>query len=391
MEENVDLKESARLARRIHLIKIACIALLGFALLFTFYWLGWGRFYDSTNDAYVTGNLIPLMSQTSGTVIAINTDNTDLVEEGQPIVELEQSDAKVALEQATARLAQTVREVRQYYEDVPKGKAEVALRKANLELAERNLQRRLGLVGAMAISREELQDNQNAVAVAKAQYDLAKHQLITAIALVQHSHLYTHPLVEETKANFKNAYLAYVRTHIYAPARGYTAKRNIQVGQQITPSTNLLSIVPLDEIWADANFKETQLERIRIGQNVKLTADANDFTYHGKVQGLEAGTGAAFALLPPQNATGNWIKIVQRLPVRIQLDPKEIAAHPLQIGLSMNVTIYTRGEKGQVLATAPQEKPIYITTNYADQLSHVNELIDAIIHQNAPVDVGYDS
>lgn len=358
------------------------------AILFMIYWLGWARFDIYTEDAYVNGNQVAVMPQISGTVVAIHTDDTDLVEKNQPVITLQKADAAVAFEQAKANLAQTVRVVREYYEDVPQAQAELALRKANLILAQHNLDRREGLVGALAISREELQDRQTAVDAAQAQYDLAVHELSTAKARVENTFLYTHPLVEQAKAHFKAAYLSYVRTTIFAPVRGYTAKRTVQVGQQVNPGDPLLAIIPYNQIWVDANFKETQIKRLRVGQKAKVTVDANGFTYDGIVQGLEAGTGAAFALLPPQNATGNWIKIVQRLPVRILLDPDEVAQHPLQLGLSTEVTVYTRGEKGPILATVAQKKPVYSTNTFAAQLQYVNQLINKIIRANAPVNVG---
>jgi len=386
--EQAEEADKAQQAKRKQQMILASRILIIVAIILSIYWLGWMRFDINTNDAYVNGNQVPLMSQINGTVVAIYTDNTDLVEENQPVVKLQKADAWIALQNAKANLAQTVRQVLQYYEDVPQAKAELTLRYANLVLAQHNLKRRIGLVGALAISREELQDRETSVAAAQAQYDLAKHQLATAMARVQNSYLYTHPLVEQAKAKLKAAYLSYVRTVILAPVRGYTAKREVQVGQQVTPGTSLLAIIPYNQIWVDANFKETQIKRLRIGQTAKVTADANGFTYDGKVQGLEAGTGAAFALLPPQNATGNWIKIVQRLPVRILLDPKEVQAHPLQLGLSTEVVVYTRGEKGDILAPVAVQKPVYSTMTYQNQLLHVNQLIDAIIHSNAPVNVG---
>ncbi len=381
-------QDQALLEKRKRWIFIAIGAFVLLAILFIIYWLGWKRFDIATDDAYVNGNQVALMSQISGTVIAIHTDDTLLVEKNQVVIQLQKADASVTYQRAKANLAQTVRQVREYYEDVPQAQAEVALRKANLVLAQHNWSRRQGLVGALAISPEELQDRQTAVEAAQAQYDLAVHELATARARVQNTYLYSHPLVEQAKANFKAAYLDYVRTTIAAPVRGYTAKRNVQVGQTVAPGDPLLAIIPFNQIWVDANFKETQIKRIRIGQKVRVHVDANDVVYDGVVEGIEGGTGAAFALLPPQNATGNWIKIVQRLPVRVLLNPKEIQQHPLQLGLSTEVTVYTRGEKGSILRQVPQLKSVYMTNTYATQLRYVNQVMNAIIHANAPVNVG---
>ncbi|MHB1947684.1 MAG: HlyD family secretion protein [Gammaproteobacteria bacterium] len=361
------------------------VIFLSAGLIYFLYWLVWGRFHEYTDDAYVSGNIVQLMPQVSGTVISIYTDDTHLVQEGQEIVKLNNADTLIALEHAAANLAQTVRQVRQYFENVREGIATVALRQANLDSAKLDVRRRIGLVGAKAISIEEAQHIKTAYQSAQAQFDYALHQLGSAIAIVENSHLYEHPLVEEAKSNFKQAYLNWVRTTIQAPVTGYVAKRNAQVGQEVNLGSALMAIIPLNQIWVDANYKESQLSRIRIGQDVVLTADAyGGITYHGKVAGLSAGTGAAFALLPPQNATGNWIKIVQRLPVRIVLDPNEIAKHPLRIGLSMRVTTHTRHLKGDVLSKVPDQKPIYSTTIYDKQLANADKLINSIITSNAP-------
>lgn len=365
-------------------LKFLIIFFVVIGLLCFIYWLGWGRFRESTDDAYVAGNIIPVMPQVHGTVAAIYTDNTFLVKENQLLVQLDDIDATVALEKATADLASTVRQVRQYYENVNSALATVNLRQALLNKAQQDVKRRIGLVGQHAISIEEEQHIKIAYQTAQAQYDVALRHLISAIALVKDSHLYEHPLVEQAKANFKMAYLNWIRTRIYSPATGYIAKRNVQVGSEVNLGTALMAVIPLNQIWVDANYKESQLNRLRIGQSVFLKADAySDINYHGKVLGLSPGTGSVFALLPPQNATGNWIKIVQRLPVRIALDPHEIRQRPLQLGLSMRVTTYTRGLKGELLSKTTPQKPIYVTHVYENQLAKVNPLIQKIVSANA--------
>lgn len=354
-------------------------------LLWFFYWLIWGRFEVYTDDAYVNGNMVQLMPQVPGTVIAINTDETQLVTQGQVIIRLDPADTLVALQKARAALGQTVRQVRQYYANAQQAQAELILRNADLMKAQLDVKRRTGLVGEKAVSREEMQHYQTAKSVAQAQYNATLHRMQAAVALVENSHLYAHPQVEHAKAVLKNAFLSWKRTTIVAPVTGYVAKRSVQVGAQVMMNTPMLAIVPLNQIWVDANYKESQLEKIRVNQPVTLYADAYpSVTYHGHVMGLNAGTGAAFALLPPQNATGNWIKIVQRLPVRISLDMHEITQQPLQLGLSMRVTVDIHDTKGSGLASKTETKVFYSTDVYARQLAEADELINQILKDNSP-------
>lgn len=370
--------------RKMAIIDLTVIFLL-IGLLWFLYWIIWGRFEVYTDDAYVNGNVVQLMSQVPGTVIEISADDTQYVTQGQTIIKLDPADMTIALQRATAALADTVRQVRQTFEVAQRAESAVILRNADLMKAQLDLDRRVGLVGESAVSREEYQHYQTALLAAQANYQAALHNLHASQALVENSHLYTHPLVERAKANFKTAYLNAARTTIVAPVAGYVAKRNVQVGQQVARNTPMLAIVPLNEIWIDANYKESQLSDLRIGQPVTLYADAYpDVTYHGKLAGLGAGTGAAFSLLPPQNATGNWIKIVQRLPVRIQLNPDELKKYPLQIGLSMRVTTHIHDLSGNRLATTSEVKPRYQTDVYASQLSSANDMIDHILKENSP-------
>ncbi len=370
--------------RKIALLALSAIFLV-IAIVWFFYWLIWGRFEVYTDDAYVNGNLVQLMSQIPGTVVAIHSDDTQLVTQGQVIAQLDPADMQIALQHAGAMLGETVRQVRQSFENAERAQSSVILRNADLMKAQLDVKRRTGLVGENAVSREEFQHYQTALTVAQARYDAALHTLKSAQALVENAHLYTHPLVERAKANYKTAYLNLARTTIVAPVTGYVAKRNIQVGQRIMTNTPMLSIVPLNETWVDANYKESQLTHLRIAQPVTLYADAYpDVTYHGKIFGLSAGTGAAFSLLPPQNATGNWIKIVQRLPVRITLDQQELRKHPLQLGLSMRVTTDIHDMRGRMLSQHASSKPIYSTDVYANQLQSANITIQAILEANAP-------
>ena len=370
-------------AKRRKAMIILSIIFAVLAIAWLIHYLIWGQFEEYTDDAYVAGNIVQLMSQVSGTVIAIHGDDTQVVHSGDVVVQLDPKDTAIALQNAKTKLAQTVRQVNRYFEQALQAQAQVKLRAADLAKAKEDVSRRVGLVGERAISREELQHYRTTLDVSQAQYDIALHQMRTARALVENATLYSHPLVESAKANLRHAYLNHARTTILAPVTGIIAKRTIQVGQQIAPNTPLLAIIPLGQVWVDANYKESQLANICAGQPVTLYADAYpDMTYHGKVAGLNAGTGAAFSLLPPQNATGNWIKIVQRLPVRINLDADELKQQPLQIGLSMRVTtnIHRLDHPTGNKTSKPTQ---YLTRVYAAQLQHAEALINAILKANA--------
>ncbi len=366
-------------------MEVLVIVFLAIGIAWFLHWFIWGRFEVYTDDAYVNGNMVQLMSQVPGTVVEINADNTQLVTPNQVIIKLDPADMNIAMQRASATLAETVRQVRQDFENAQRAQATVIVRKADLEKAQLDLQRRIGLVGKNAVSREEFQHYQTALANAQSNYKFALYNLRATQSLVENAYLYTHPRVEQAKSNFKTAYLNLQRTLTIAPVAGYVAKRNIQVGQHVMLNTPMMAIIPLNDTWVDANYKETQLEHLRIGQSVILTADAYpDVTYHGRVYGLTAGTGAAFSLLPPQNATGNWIKIVQRLPVRIALDPAELKKHPLLLGLSMHVTVNIHNVNGPILAQRAERKPLYTTQVYAQQLSQANQWITKILQATSP-------
>lgn len=369
--------------RKIAMFILGGIFLL-IAVVWLIYWILWRQYEEYTDDAYVNGNMVQLMPQISGTVVAINAEDTQLVTAGEIIIKLDQADYEVALQQAKANLAQTVRQVRQYFEHAAQARQRVILDKANLVKAQLDLKRRQGLMGNRAVSREEMQHYQTALDAAQANYNVSLYQLEAADVLVANTTLYHHPLVEIAKSQLKTAYLNYQRTNIAAPVTGYIAKRAIHPGQQVAPNTAMLAIIPLHDTWVDANYKESSLNNLRVGQPVTLYADAYpDITYHGKVVGLNAGTGSAFALLPAQNATGNWIKIVQRLPVRIQFDTDELQRNPLQLGLSMRVTINTHNRDGNRMPTTTNTSYNYETAIYAKQLTEVEMLINSILKANA--------
>lgn len=349
------------------------------------YWFGFGQFEQSTDDAYVSGNLVQITPQLSSNVVAVYADDTQWVKMGQPLVALDGADAKLALAKAEAELAQTVRNVKQLYAVAGELKTNIGQRQAELEKAKSDLARRNGLIGEHAVSKEDLQHAQISLAQAQAALDAARYQLKAANVMVANTTLPQHPAVLKAEATLKQAYLAVQRLSIEAPVSGYVAKRSVQIGQHVNPDMPLMVIVPLNQIWVDANFKENQLGKIRIGQAVALTTDiyGKDVVFHGRVAGLGAGTGNVFSLLPAQNATGNWIKVVQRLPVRVTLDAREVAAHPLRIGLSMLADVDTHDQRGKILSTMEQIAPLYTTGIFADKDKSVNQLIANILQKNS--------
>jgi membrane fusion protein (multidrug efflux system) len=359
--------------RRKALIAVASVvALVGIA---------WGAYewlvashYESTDNAYVQGNVIQITPQIAGTVKAILADDTDFVKAGQPLVQLDPADARVAFEEAEANLAQTVRQVRILYANNATLQAQIRLREADVnraesdvERAEYDLKRRQTLAASGMVSTEDFNHAQSqlsgaksALAAAQAAVVAAREQLVSNQTMTEGTTVEQHPSVQIAAGRVREAYLATRRSALPSPVDGVVAKRTVQVGQRVAAGTPMMSIIPLNQVWVDANFKEGQLRNIRIGQPVSLTADlyGKKLEYQGSVAGLGAGTGAAFALLPAQNATGNWIKVVQRVPVRVTLDPKQLVENPLRIGLSMDAVVDVSNKEGKTLADAWRTAPV---------------------------------
>lgn len=339
---------------------------------------------ESTDDAYVNGHLVQITPQITGTVQTVNVDDTQTVKAGQVLVSLDDSDMQLAFERAHNELINTIRQNKQQTAHSVQARAQVLAQQALLKRLQADLKRRESLAGTDAISAEELNHARDAVVEAQANLKAIQGQESAAQAVIGNNvPLRQQPSVLTAVSHLKSTWLDLQRTKIKAPVDGQIAKRNVQVGQKVATGAPLMAVVPLNNVWVDANFKESQLAKIRIGQPVKITADVygSKVTYHGKVAGLSAGTGAAFALLPAQNATGNWIKVVQRVPVRIILDPKELAAHPLRVGLSMDVEVYTRDQHGQDLtavgSVSNQDKMTEI------DWTPINEIIEQIFAQYA--------
>ena len=346
-----------RKRKKMLLIAGAVFAIVGLA------WLAWyllvGQWYESTDDAYVGGNVVQVTPQVAGTVVAVAADDTDRVKAGQVLVRLDPADARIALEEAEASLGRTVRQVRTLFATTGQSDATVAQRKSDLERARADLARREQLAAIGGVSKEEVQHARESVEAAGAAVRAAEEQHTANRALVDRTTLEDHPDVLAAAAKVHEAYLANARTEILAPVAGVVARRSVQVGQRVAAGTPLMAIVPLEDVWVDANFKEGQLRDLRPGQPATVEADlyGRHTKYHGRIQGFGAGTGAAFALLPAQNATGNWIKVVQRVPVRIALDAQEIRDFPLQVGLSMRVEVDTHTREGERMPTAPAPAP----------------------------------
>ncbi|MGH8211475.1 MAG: efflux RND transporter periplasmic adaptor subunit [Steroidobacteraceae bacterium] len=375
---------SALKSRRKLWLAITAGALAAIGAAYGLYWATVLRYSQATDDAYVNGNVVQITPQISGTVVSIGADDTQFVKAGQPLVRLDQADAKVALDQAEAQLAKTVREVRNLFATTAQLQAAVAVRQTDLATAQNDLARRAQLGKSGAVSGEELQHARDAVKAAQSALLAAQQQLVGNRARIDHTTLEDHPDVRNAAAAVRNAYLTYARTVLPAPVSGFVARRNVQLGQRVSPGAPLMAVVPLDQVWVDANFKEPQLAGMRIGQPVTLTADlyGNNIRYHGKVAGFGAGTGAAFSLLPAQNATGNWIKIVQRVPVRIALEPREIAVHPLQIGLTMKAEVNVRNDSGVRLPQLANNRVAYSTAVFHSTDESADTRVQAIIVAN---------
>jgi membrane fusion protein (multidrug efflux system) len=348
------------------------------------YWYWRGGAYETTEDAYVGGNQVQLMPQIAGSVSTIYADDTDLVHAGQTLVKLDEADRQIALEQAQAALAQAVREVRVMFATRAQLQAEVSMREAQLASANADVARREGLTARGLVPREELEHARDAVTTATAAVQAAQETLTATRARVDGTRIDDHPTVAQAAARVKEAYLALQRTTLRAAVSGYVAKRVVQVGQRVEPGMPLLSIVPLDALWIDANFKEVQLRAMRIGQSAKVTVDlyGQQVEFAGEVAGVGIGTGAAFALLPAQNASGNWIKIVQRVPVRIRLNPEQLNTHPLRIGLSTRVRV-DLSKDGPQLAAAPRAAPAYETSVYTADAVAADAMIREIVASNS--------
>jgi membrane fusion protein, multidrug efflux system len=360
----------------------AAIALM--AVVWAAWWLLYARFYESTDDAYVAGDMVNVMSQVNGTVVSIGADETDLIEAGQELVRLDATDARIALQDAEQQLARTVRQTRTVFATRDQLRAVVDQRRADLARAQSDFDRRRNLAASGAVSGEELGHAQDALKAARDALVAAEKNLAASSALVGRTGVADNPDVRAAATQVERAWLTLVRTSVHAPVNGYVARRSVQLGERISPGAPLMAIVPLGRLWLEANYREVQLRRMRIGQRARVVADlyGGHVTYHGRIAGLGMGTGSALALLPAQNATGNWIKVVQRVPVRIELEPRELTAHPLRLGLSTVVTVDVRDTAGPQLAQAARQQPVLATSAFDIDPSEIRARIGQIIEEN---------
>jgi membrane fusion protein, multidrug efflux system len=385
MNENIEptVEKADNGKRRRTLLRIAAL-FIAIGVLWSLYWLLVLTKRERTDDAYVNGNKIVISAQVPGTVVSVLTDDTQLVQAGQVLVRLDPVDAEISLARSASALAQAVRQVRQETSTAEQYDSLIATRKIELTRAQADLAKREPLLAANAIAPEEVRHARESVDLAKAALTQAVRQASASHALIDGTRLQNNPAVLQAKTAFRDTWIAAQRNAVVAPVTGYVAERSVQLGQHIQAGQALMTVIPLHALWVDANFKEVQLRNLRIGQPAEVRSDlyGGAFIFHGHVTGMSAGTGAAFALLPPQNASGNWIKVVQRVPVRIEIDDAELSKWPLRVGLSATVTIDTTHRDGPVLAGKAADKPVGDTQVYMQDLARANAEAEAIVSRN---------
>lgn len=359
------------------------IALIIIAVAWFCYWLLYLRFHEYTDDAYANGNLINVNSAISGSIVAFYADDTDLVEEGQLLVMLDTTEYQVAYDLELATLASVVLQVRQLYDTVDVNRANVENRQIALQRAAFDFENRKRLVDTLAVSNEDYIHSKDDLLTAQLNLEQAQFQLQASQSAAGNTKLEAHPLIEQQKGKVREAFYNLKHCSIYAPATGYVAQRAAQVGQWVSPNIDIMAVIPTDYVWVDANYKETQLTGMRIGQPATVWFDIyGDVEFKGKVLGIASGSGSVFSIIPPQNATGNWIKIVQRLPVRISLDPQQIKKYPTRLGISSEVNVDITNRDLPMLAQVPSKKAIGTTRVFDIDFEEVDRVIDEVISKN---------
>jgi membrane fusion protein (multidrug efflux system) len=374
--------------KRRRILLVIALIFIGIGALAAVYWVLVLSKREKTDDAYVNGNKVTISAQVAGTVVAVLADDTQLVKAGQVLVKLDPIDAETALSRSANALAQTVRQVRQQKATADQYDSAIETRRLELARAETDLAKREPLLAERAIPAEEVRHAQESVEMARAALTQAERQSRSAHALVDGTAVESNPAVLQARDVYRDAWISAQRNAVVAPVTGYVAERSVQLGQHIQAGQALMSVIPLNSLWIDANFKEAQLRNLRIGQKAEVRSDlyGGSYIYHGRVEGVSAGTGAAFSLLPPQNASGNWIKVVQRVPVRIQIDDGDLVKSPLRVGLSATVTVDTTTRNGAVLAMDTSDNSVGDTQVYTQDLAKANAEADAIVHRNLGVD-----
>jgi membrane fusion protein (multidrug efflux system) len=388
MNANVDPAATNPPNKRRRILLLIAVIFIVIGALWAAYWILVLEKREKTDDAYVNGNRVVISAQVSGTVVAVLADDTQLVNAGQVLVKLDPTDAQTALSRTASALASAVRQVRQQKATAGQYDSEIETRKLELLRAQTDLAKREPLVADQAIAGEEVRHAQESVQLARAALAQAERQSLSAHALVDGTPVEDNPTVLQAKDAYRDAWIAAQRNAVVAPVSGYVAERSVQLGQHVQAGEALMTVIPLHSLWVDANFKEVQLRNLRIGQKTEVRSDlyGGSFIFHGHVQGMSAGTGAAFSLLPPQNASGNWIKVVQRVPVRILIDDNDLIKSPLRVGLSATVTVDTTSRDGPVLATQASDKPVGDTQVYTQDLNKANAEADAVVRRNLGIE-----
>ncbi|MCX8739156.1 HlyD family efflux transporter periplasmic adaptor subunit [Gilliamella sp. B2824] len=363
---------------------ILTLLFLFFALAYGVYWFMFSRFNQSTDNAYVMGNQVPVDAQVNGGIVEINVDNNDFIQQNDVIATIDAVDAENEFGYAKNALIKAIRELHQIQITNEKLSASIQLKQVTLDKLKQDLERRENLWSRKVISKEEIIHARQDVDFAINDLKISQHELAINNALLMKTPLLEQPSIQQAIFKLKQAWLNLKRTKITAPVTGYVARRSVQVGTQVTKGERLMVIVPLDQVWVEANFKEVQLNDIRIGQPVTLESDyyGEKVEYKGKISGIAMGTGGAFSLLPAQNATGNWIKVIQRLPVRIELDKAQLKQFPLRIGLSMNVNVDTHDTSGKLLTDIPAKTIKYQTDSLSFDESEFEQLVEDIVKTN---------
>lgn len=357
------------------------LLILFLAICWFCYWFFYSRYHQYTDDAYANGSLVNINAAVSGSVIAFYADNTDLVKEGQLLISLDPTPYRVDYERELADLGATILKVKQLYDAVIENRAYVNSKKVAVSRAQYDFDNRKGLIGSKAISDEEFVHAEEDLRIAQFELDEAQAKLQGALDAVGGHPFEKHPLIESQKNKVRNAFYQLSHCSIYAPITGYVAKRVVDVGQWALQNTNLMSIIPKDYVWVDANFKETQLTKMRIGQPARVWFDlyGSKVEYKGKVLGIASGSGSVFSIIPPQNATGNWIKILQRLAVRISLDPETLEKYPTRLGISAEVYVDVTDQDLPMLAEVPSTKVVTKTEVFDIDMEPLNTLMEKMI------------
>lgn len=341
------------------------------------------RHYKYTTDAYVAGNQILITPLQDGFITDIYTDNTFLVAKNQLLVQLDPTDAQIAFDAAADALGKVVRETCKAFHQAFAYAAEIEVRKAILIKDVQDWVHRINVIEQGGVSLENLQHAEAALGTSYYHLVQAKKHYQKEMSLLQGQSIQSNPFVQKAAQTLTEAWVKLYRCRVYSPVEGIVAERTGQVGMWVSSGQSMMSVIPLDQIWAHANFKETQMDKMRIGQKVKMTADMYGLgvVYNGTIAGLPGGAGNAFSLLPPQNLSGNWIKIVQRLPVRVALDMEELKAHPLRIGMTMRALVDLRDKEG-LLVPDNTKGPHYTTNIYAEETWGANDYVNDVIAKN---------